>query len=362
MIETPTLGALQSPADYRKIYISQLGLSDEVPSSYHIDIADLDVWNQKRIGACVGHAMAKYKQKLDQIDTKTVLRPSARFLYAIAKARDSYPGEGTYPSLVAKILKDIGCATEDTCPNNTDLGHEEYVYLRDEKNIPKSAMDEAYKAKIGGYAFVAKDALSIKQAIYFATGCATLVRLGKEWWTDKEGNRTYDADKLCPMRIPAEIISGHEIWLTGYETHADDDLKIYFLNSWGPEWCNRGEGWFLLSEYQKYIDEMITFTDIPNALLEEAHNKPKEFTHQFTKTLKFGDKNDEVKFLQEALSMTKDFDYEITGYFGPITQKALFDFQLRECTLNWYEKYVLRGSICGPKSLLALNKLFNKSI
>jgi hypothetical protein len=360
MENIPTTGAFKSPPDYRRIFIGQLGLPEDLPQNYFIDISNLEVWNQKKIGACVGHAIAKYKQKLDELDTGIPPKLSARFLYAIAKARDNLMSEGTYPSLVFKILKDIGCATEDTCPNNTNLSHEEYVYQRNENNIPTSAFDEAYKAKIGGYAWVNKDSLSIKQAIVNASGCATLVRLGKEWWTNKKGTYSQNPDEICPMRIPNPIVSGHEIWLCGYETLSNDDLKIYFLNSWSKYWATLGVGYFLLSEYKDYIDEMVTAIDIPNKLLEEAHNKPKEFTYNFTKTMTVGYQGEEVKKLQEALTMTKDFDYQITGYYGEITRKAVLQFQIRECKLSWYEQYVLRGTRVGAKTLEALNRIFNK--
>jgi hypothetical protein len=360
MFEIPKTGALKSPPDYRRIYISQLGLHEELPESYFVDISKLDVWHQKKIGACVGHAIGKYKQKLDEVDTGTPPKLSARFLYAMAKARDNYSGEGTYPNLVFKILKDIGCATEKTCPNNTDLSHEEYVYMRDERNIPQSAIDEAYKAKIGGYAWVLKDKQSIKQAIVNAYGCACLVRLGNEWWTDIKGRYSQDPDKICPMRIPNPEVSGHEIWLYGYETLADGDLKIYFLNSWSKSWGKSGSGWFLFSQYKTYIEEMITAIDIPNQLLEEAHNKPKTFSYHFTKSMAVGYEGEEVKKLQEALTMTGDFDFEITGYYGSITRKAVLDFQIRNCELSWYERNVMKGSKVGEKTLNALNKLFNK--
>jgi hypothetical protein len=357
--EHPATGGIKSPVDYRRIYISQLGLPEELPLSYFIDISNLGVLSQRKIGACVGHAAAQYKKKLDETDTGNAPKISARFLYALAKARDNYAGEGTYPSLVAKILQEVGCATEDTCPNDTTLTHEEYVYQRDEKNMPKEAMDEAYKAKIGGYAWVLKDIQSIKQSICKASGSIALMRVGKEWWTDKNGISTYDTDRLCPIQPPKEVISGHEIYLCGYETLPNDDLKIYFLNSWDKKWCTLGVGYFLFSEYKNFLDEMITFIDIPNKLLEEAHNKPKQFSYHFKRTIKLGERSEEVKNLQRALTMTKDFDYEITGYFGSITQDALLAFQLRNCQLTWYEKYILRGSICGPKTLSALNKQFN---
>jgi hypothetical protein len=354
-------GAIKSPPDYRDIRIAQIASPREYPPSFFVDVSQLPVWHQRKIGACVGHACAKYKQLLDLKDTGKVEPLSARFLYAMAKCRDGYQDEGTYPRLVAKILKDIGCATENTCPNDTTLNHESYVYNRKEEDIPTSAKEEAYKAKIGGYAWADITKEGLKQCICDFSGGAMLVRIDKNWWTTIKGIYTNLASKLFPLRYPKKenTISGHEVYLIGYRD-IGDDVELHHLGSWSKDWGNKGTGYFLWSEYKNYIDEVITFTDIPNQLLEEAHNKPKTFTYNFTKPMDFGYEGEEVKKLQEALIMTGDFDFRITGYFGEITRKAVLKFQVRECKLSWYEQYVLRGSKVGEKTLSALNRLFNK--
>jgi hypothetical protein len=353
----PASGALVSPPDYRDIYLGQLGLPEEVPTSYFVDISMIPIENQRQIGCCVGCAAMKYKQVLDYKDTGKVIPLSFRYPYAKAKCVDGYEGEGTYPRIVSKGLKDVGIPTNETCLNDTTLAHETFVYDRKESNIPFLANGEAYAGKIDGYAFVPKDKESIKQAIFNKSGLILLARLGKEWWSDKNGKRSFDKDKILPIRAPKEVISGHEVYVYGYHEIVDD-LEIHFINSWTSDWGAEGTGYFLWSEYKDYIDEMITFTDIPNSILEDAHNQPSVFKHTFTVTMKFGDRNDGVEALQKALTMTGDYKNEVTGYFGPLTQAAVLKFQLRECNLTWYERVVLRGQRCGPKTLMALNKLF----
>jgi len=354
-----SMGAFRSPADYRDIRIASISAPREYPPSFFIDISKLPVWNQRKIGACVGHAMAKYKQSLDLIDTGEVIPLSARFLYALAKCRDDYQGEGTYPRLVAKILKEEGCATENTCPNDTTLDHESYVYHRKEGDIPTSAKEEAYKAKIAGYAWADLTVEGLKQCICDFNGGAMLVELDKNWWTDIKGIYTRLAAKLFPLRPPKVVLSGHEVYLIGYRDIGNGDVEFHHLGSWDKDWGDKGTGYFLWSQYKKNIKELITYTDIPNHLLEEAHNKPPVFKYTFTRPIEFNETSEEVKQLQSALKMYGTFDNAITGWYGPITAKAVLEFQLEEVpTLSYYERFVMRGKKVGPKTLDALNRIY----
>lgn len=358
--EPITTGAIQSPPDYRDIYVSQLIPMDVMPESYFVDINSLPIWAQLLLGACVGHAGGKYKQLLDFIDTGIIKKLSARFVYALAKCRDKVFGEGTYPRLVAKIFKEVGCATEKTCPNDTTLPHEEYVYNRDETKIPKEAFDEAYLAKISGFAFVGNEIESIKQAIIKCHGFILLAQLDKGWWTDKNGKRSFKKEDLLPVPPPVDILSGHEIYVYGYRV-VKNDLEIHFINSWSDTWADCGKGYMLYSEYKKYMIEMITFTDIPDELLKKVNDLPKKFKYNFTKILTLGDKGEEVVQLQNALKQYRTFNYESTGYYGSITMKAVLDFQIKSgIKLSYYERYIMKGSRVGPKTLEMLNKLYNK--
>lgn len=358
MDNLPATGGLKSPPDYRDIYLGQVSSPTDTPPSYFVDISAIPIEDQKKIGCCVGCAAMKYKQVLDYKDTGKVLPLSFRFAYALAKCRDGYSGEGTYPRLVAKNIKEDGISTDETCPNDSSLPHEDFVFQRIENNIPISAKDEAYRAKTSGYAFVPIDKESIKQAVFNNSGLIMLARIGREWYTDKDGIRTYDKTKLLPIQPPNQVLSGHEVYVYGYR-EVGSDLEIHFINSWTKDWADNGTGYILLSQYKPFIDEMITFTDIPNHLLEEVHNKPETFSYNFKNVIRLYERSNEVKRLQEALTMTGDFAHEVTGYYGPLTRDAVLNFQLREVKLSLYEKFIMRGSVVGPKTLFALNQLFN---
>ena len=80
----------------------------------------------------------------------------------------------------------------------------------------------------------------------------------------------------------------------------------------------------------------------------------------FTTTLRYGMiNNTEVKRLQVVLKRLGYFppEQEPTGNYFGVTMNAVYQMQLETCDLTWYEKNVLRGSIFGEKSRLAINNL-----
>src|SRR3990167_4656354 len=181
-LEFSNLGAVPSPYDYRKVPAGAIASTLPLPLIYsYPDINKFPVWNQRKIGSCVGHALAKAMQIYWYRHTGKIVNFSARWLYAVAKCLDDYEFEGTYPSLVAKIMKDYGCATEATCSNDSTLDHETYVYNRKLENIPQAAKDEAANYKIPGYAFVnTQDPSEVRRIIYENGAFAGLLKIGKE--------------------------------------------------------------------------------------------------------------------------------------------------------------------------------------
>lgn len=359
-----SFGGVQSPQDYRDIPMSAVAVGT-LPRRYFVDISNLPVWHQRKIGACVGHAAAKYKQKLDQLDTGSIVPLSARFLYAIAKARDGYEPEGTYPRLVAKILKDIGCATEHFVPNDTNLDHEAYVFNRDETKIPKEAFEEAKYFKIKSFAFPnVQSTDELKQAIIRGNGAILLMRIGKEWWKP-----SWNESDIIPLKAPKNIVSGHEVYLYGYQD-VGNRTQFYILNSWSVDWGKNGTAWFWHDEYASFLNEAITFVDIPNELLKEVEQLPSKqtFKHTFTASLQLGQTGSEVRALQTALMIDGVFSRDLyakllkseeLGFYGSVTRNAVLSFQLKHAIpLSWYEMYVLKGSKVGPKTNTKLNQLY----
>lgn len=372
-----------SPRDYRDVPLAAVGPEEDsayaasLPDSYFVDLKDIPVWYQRKIGSCVGHTGAKYKQVLDKKETGEVIDYSPRFLYALAKARDGFPGEGTYPRLVAKILKDIGCATEATVPNDSTLTHEEYVYGRDESKVP--GKDEAEPGQIGGYAFPnVKDPTSLKKGITEFSGAMLLMRIDRAWWSKKDGTVSWAENDVVPLRPPTGDISGHEVYLYGYENVVENGrerVKFYIFNSWSVDWGMQGKAWFYHDEYVAWLDEAITFVDLPNDVKERISELPdaNSFKHTFSKDIVAGERSEEVRALQTALMIDGQFDKELyaellkegtLGYFKPggVTQKALLAFQLKYLPpsgVSTVQDLIrLNGARCGPKTRTELNKRF----
>jgi hypothetical protein len=342
MKQLHSLGAIDSPFDNRDISSASVIPPEVLPTTWeNQEIHTFPIWYQRSIGACVGHSLAKCAQNYWFKKTGQVINFSSRFLYAMAKCQDGFAGEGTYPRLVAKILTDYGCATEATCPNDTTLSHETYVYQRQIENIPSYVFDEAKKYKVGGFAFVPLTEYEIKKAIYHTGAVSVLVRVGEEWWTP-----SWNKIDIDPLRIPRKIVSGHQIVLTGWSP----SLYKTVLNSWSVQWADKGFNRLIWQDYLPYINEAIVLTDIPQDIIDDAKNT--KFI--FTRDLHYGDKNEDVKQLQKRLGFTPTYQ---TSYYGDITREAVIKFQDdNHIPITWFQRHRKLSSVVGPKTREVLNK------
>lgn len=363
-----SFGAVKSPSDYRDVplaAVSPENYAASLPDFYIEDVNMLPVEYQRRIGACVGHAAMKYKQRLDYLETGTIIKLSPRFYYAVAKCRDGFPGEGTYPRLVAKIAATDGCATEATIPNDTTLDHETYVYNHSEANIPASAYTEAKQYAIKGYAFAdVKKIDELKQAISTHHGAILLMRVGNEWWTKKDGSSSWSANDIIPLRAPKKIDSGHEVYLYGYENTPDGRVKMYVFNSWSVQWGLSGKAWFYYDEMVNYLDEAITFVDLPNNWQEHTQDLPADFKHAFNIRLQKGYRGPEVIALQTAYRVLGLWPANIpivsTNIYGDTTTSVTLAFMRKYKVASELEMLAVGGKYIGPKTRAKLNELFNK--
>ena len=73
----------------------------------------------------------------------------------------------------------------------------------------------------------------------------------------------------------------------------------------------------------------------------------------------YNNSGDSVNALQTMLKYLGYFPKEqtITGLYGNITKEAVYQFQLSNMNLSWYEKYILKGKTVGPRTLLAINNI-----
>ena len=124
-------------------------------------------------------------------------------------------------------------------------------------------------------------------------------------------------------------------------------------DSWGPSAGDNGqrvvtEAFFKARNW--YAGYLINFK-----FQEAPAQKPQ---HDFQTDLALGQTSDEVKALQDCLRWDGEFpaNAESTGYYGPVTQKAVGDYQFKHGVLAaptspGYGR-------CGPKTRVALNAQF----
>lgn len=253
-----TTGALKNPIDNRDIQLASVQAPTNIPAKYITDISMLPVLDQKQLGACVGHSLATVMAYQNFIETGKYEYLSPRFIYGLAKLIDGYNGQGTMPRVAASVAVKTGCASDSIVKNDTSLTHEKYLTFEVTDSVKKNAI--TYKS--GGYAAVAPDVESIKQAIY-ANGMITM---------------TIGCGTITSNEIKPGTTNGyHSLAFYGYETKNDDTI-FYYRNSWTKNWGDKGNGTLSAKAFAGLLLDPIVLTDIPNNLIEEARTKYKYFS------------------------------------------------------------------------------------
>ena len=276
---------------------------------------------QSKQPACGAHSGQSFVQIL-----KNWFRGSPKFLWKEIKKIDGFaPEDGTSMPAIFKTLKNIGICSYSLLPNDTSVTLAEYT---DPSAITPEMEKDASNNKTGVYGFTFNPNMEqIKQAIYDHKAVILLLRIGAEWWTTKDGVSSWQEKDILPLRSDHAIGSGHFVTAFAY-----DEKYIYFANEWSTAWGKNGIGYFT-EDYVPRCVEIGTLVDI------EAHK------YIFTKTLKYGDKNSDVRMLQVKLGMPTKYQ---TGNFLEHTLQAVKDFQLKNG--------LKVDGIVGPKTNDCLNK------
>ena len=309
-MKTPALGAIASTPDYRDQYlagtIGNIAMTVTPPASFDTDLSAVEVMDQEQTPACVSHAWALMMKLYWYRKTGEWIDFSPRFLDILSWEDDLDLEDGRRPRTVAKISTIYGCCTTKTLPNDTDLPLSQY---RDKNKITQAAYAEALKYRIPGYISVPLDKYSFRTAIQLYGAISTLFAIGNEFWTP-----SWQPKDINPLRIPKEIISGHQIVVKGWK-----DLYNRLRNSWGKEWNQNGEGDYGPNAWRPYIFEGWVPAEIPKdvALFLKTLPSPAQFKYDFASmpTLTKGMVNDNVKFAQIALM--------IKGHLAPVTADEL---------------------------------------
>lgn len=351
-MNTPVLGALPSPHDYRDSYATATSLvtamATFLPPKYEEDFSMLGpVLDQNKEPACVAHSVALCLKHYFFQKTGKLIDFSPRFLDVLAKRFDGQPMDGgTYPRLVFKLAVKYGCATTKTVPNDTSLPIAQY---RNDAVLTKAAFDEAAQYKIPGFLRIPDNFDAVRQAVYFHGAVSTLLRIGSEWWTP-----SWNAKDIDPLRTPAEVTGGHQVTTHGWKDERLNTLR----NSWSVDWCDKGSAHYDYYKWEPFINEFWVVADIPEDLKNFLNHlpAPEDFHYEWDTDMKLGDNNEDVKFAQIALMILgflAPVPAEELGIYGPKTANAVKAYQLAHRISPQAPNNI------GPKTRVALNKQFS---
>lgn len=322
-------GAEPSKEDPRTVKTSDLTLAGVPPLTHKKDYSAHPHKNQQKVGICTAAAVTSLAEKY--FDDGVVL--SMEWLYKMGKVFiDGNITEGSSIFAMLKAAQKYGIPSEAKFPSNCDRNYSDFMA---DTEITQVMLDDAAKHKIPGYAQVPLTPTDLMQAIY-TSKCGLVARhsLGNEWWTDAQGNVTYDKNKLQPLRAPTTVISGHAVGHIGYDSIGG--FKETIRNSWGDSWADKGDIYFYFqalfpnyfTEAWTILDKQLFLHDLRMGQTSEDVRRLQVYlnTHGFkvsdtgagspgNETMYFGLKTfNAIKKLQAANAIPN------TGYFGPLTR------------------------------------------
>lgn len=353
-------GAHKSVVDARDWTLASVGAPTVYPVSREIDMSWATPSMQGKIGCCVGCTGEEVVRRMVYLATGQTEALSWRFVYAVAKCLDGIQDEGTSPAIVAKIIRKYGVPLAKFCPNDVSLDHESFVYNRNLANIPAEAFADALSRRSGADMTVTVSEEGIKQAINYAAdnggGVMILRSVGDTYWTDVNGNSTWDPNKILPIRVPKEFTSGHEEFLTKYDyEQGTGRMRIYWLNHWSDQWADKGRAWEYADVWLPHVAEM--------RAVVKAVPVVNTFTYHFSKSLKRGNQGPDVVALQHVLMLEDCFPtgQTFTGYFGDVTFAGVVALQQKYASIILTPNGLNHGTgFVGASTLAWLNSKYNK--
>lgn len=289
------------------------------------------IFNQNGSGSCVAQTMAKILGVMYWLKNGVYVHFSATHIYQ----RRSNKPEGGMAGVEAFKIAQQG-ATLEVLTLSQDMTDTQM----DNVKIEKYKDDVGKIFKLGNYIMGPIKDLETIASIIQATGKAVMVWYYFTYaeWTDVPEIKVNNLD------LNGQKTVRHSVTAVDFTLYKGKKCLI-IEDSWGP---NQGKGGqrIITEDFHKKRNWFVAH---PMTFKFEEPNVPPINSYVFTKTMKEGDQNSEVKELQLFLQKLGFYPLNsaITSYFGPITKKGVIKFQL--------SKGLLGDGIIGQKTLNALN-------
>lgn len=263
--------------------------------------------DQNGSSSCGGQAWAMYMAVLEAIFNGSLEERSAKFIYAQTHVN----GGGSAGRTNCELCKKQGVSLETLCPSYENGNPPSEAFMVRDTDITPEAKENALKNKSLSYAFVTPDIDTIAQALEINHGVVIGI--------SGENNGTWRTAFPLP---PTTEQWRHWVYV-GKAKLINGKKYLGLINSWGDV----GEdGWQWISEdYFRALKGSAVWSGWTMVYDSNPILKPH---YTFTKLLRYGMTDPDVKQLQECLKYEGLFpQIQTTNYFGKITREAVKKFQ-----------------------------------
>ena len=313
------------------------------------------IFNQDGSSSCVAQTLAKLLGILYYLKNQLYVHFSATHIY---QRRANKPSSGMMGVDALSIGKE-GVTLEELVPSQNMNDSQ-----MDNTQIPQYKKDVGSVFKIGNYVILpVKDIDTIASVIQTTEkGVMVWFYFQSDEWTDVPEIKNPNLD------LYAASTGRHSVTAVDFTMYAGEKALI-IEDSWGKFAGLQGqrvirESFFKARNFFAAYPITFKFEDqtvpppVPPQPVPPVNPKPK---YNFTKVLTFGTTDPDVKALQDILKYEGTFPKNVnsTGYYGSVTAKGVFDFQVKHQVAPLGELQSLKGHRVGSKTLAKLNQLYN---
>ncbi len=322
--------------DYQLVEVGSATSPFDWDTGFDIEVklgAKLPVKDQNGSFSCGGQAWSQYAGVLEAVFDGSLEERSAKFLYA----QTYQHGGGSSGRDNAEIFINEGACRESVLTSYKNGNPPDEAFMTRGQDITDAAWLDAKSDKGFSYAQTGTNIDEVARALRDNNG----VILG----IDGQNNGTWTS---AFPKVPTKVEWRHWVYC-GRAKKVHGKKFIGFLNSWGDKVGE--QGWQYIGEdyFTSYVWSGWTHVfSVPPAT---------SFHHVFAKPIVFNERSDEVKALQTALQIDKEFPETVipTGFYGDITRRAVLAFRKKYSIDSSTDPL---GKSCGPLTRAKLNQLF----